>query len=325
MQVSVIIPLFNKAPYVARALSSVLAQTFTDFEVIVVDDGSTDGSARVVEQFSDHRLRLIKQDNSGPGAARNRGLAEAQGEFVAFLDADDCWLPAYLESGMRRFAAMGPKVAAVSSGYLFFPPGTSTEPLWVRRGLTEGIHRVRPDTPALFVVHLLAYLLPCTTIARTAVVRRCGGFFADNRCVYGEDSFLWLKVLLNESVAVDLRPLVEIHSEASALSTNRKSRPIEPLLTHSEQLHAACPEELRSLLDEVLALRAMKTAAVLGYWGQWQQGRRLLRRFLVGRSPKLAHLAAAHFCASPLGAGIGSTLRLFSRIRRGRPVVATTP
>ena len=127
MQVSVIIPLFNKAPYVARALHSVLAQTFTDFEVIVVDDGSTDDGGSVVRQFADDRVRMIKQDNGGPGAARNRGLAEAQGEYVAFLDADDCWLPTYLESGMGRFSAVGQEVAAVTSGYLIFPPGASSQ------------------------------------------------------------------------------------------------------------------------------------------------------------------------------------------------------
>src|SRR5947209_3795753 len=100
MRVSVIIPLYNKAPYVRRTLDSVRAQTFADYEVIVVDDGSTDGGAAVVEGFGDPRFRLIAQPNAGPGAARNRGLAEAGGEFVAFLDADDEWLPTFLERSL---------------------------------------------------------------------------------------------------------------------------------------------------------------------------------------------------------------------------------
>ena len=87
--VSVIIPLYNKGKYISRALESVFNQTYTDYEVIVVDDGSTDDGCEVVRRFSDKRLRLIQQTNKGPGAARNTGLRESCGKLLAFLDADD--------------------------------------------------------------------------------------------------------------------------------------------------------------------------------------------------------------------------------------------
>lgn len=99
--VSVVIPLYNKGPYIARALNSVLAQTFQDFEVIVVDDGSTDEGAEIVRGFDDPRIRLIQQENRGVSAARNRGIEAARAELVAFLDADDEWLPGFLETIMR--------------------------------------------------------------------------------------------------------------------------------------------------------------------------------------------------------------------------------
>ena len=101
---SVIIPLYNKAPYVRQALESIIAQTCKDWECIIVNDGSTDESLRVVEDYiretmSDERLaiRVISQKNAGVAAARNRGVKESKGQYVAFLDADDWWESNYLE------------------------------------------------------------------------------------------------------------------------------------------------------------------------------------------------------------------------------------
>ena len=100
MRFSVIIPLYNKAPYVNKALESVLSQTFRDFELIVVDDGSTDESLAIAQSVLDKcdlPHRLIHQDNTGVSTARNNGVAVAQGDFVCFLDADDWWAPTFLE------------------------------------------------------------------------------------------------------------------------------------------------------------------------------------------------------------------------------------
>jgi len=116
LKVSIVIPLYNKALYVERALDSIGAQTFSDFEVIVVDDGSTDNGASVVARYPDPRVRLITQSNAGPGPARNAGIGEAQGEFVAFLDADDEWLSTYLEESVESLEKLGTDVAAISSG-----------------------------------------------------------------------------------------------------------------------------------------------------------------------------------------------------------------
>jgi len=114
--ISVIIPLYNKAPYIARALDSVLAQTVQDFEVIVVNDGSTDGSERIVQGYHDPRIHLINQENQGVSAARNRGVNEAQADLVAFLDADDEWLPQFLET-IFRLREKYPEAGLYGTGY----------------------------------------------------------------------------------------------------------------------------------------------------------------------------------------------------------------
>jgi glycosyltransferase involved in cell wall biosynthesis len=102
--ISCIVPVYNGELYLREAIDSILAQTYRPLEIIVVDDGSTDATADVVASYGD-RLRYVWQANGGPGAARNRGLTLAQGEFVAFQDADDLWHPEKLARQMTRFTA----------------------------------------------------------------------------------------------------------------------------------------------------------------------------------------------------------------------------
>ena len=94
--ISIVIPLYNKKELIVKTVQSILNQTYHNFEIIIVDDGSTDGSADEVKTIKDSRIRLISQKNSGVASARNRGIKESQGDFVAFIDADDLWSPDYL-------------------------------------------------------------------------------------------------------------------------------------------------------------------------------------------------------------------------------------
>lgn len=114
--VSVVIPAYNRAGTIARAIRSALAQDPSPLEVIVVDDGSTDATPSVVAAIGDPRLRLVAQANAGVGAARNRGIAEARGALVAFLDSDDEWLPGKLAAQLAAFRAGGPQLGLVYTG-----------------------------------------------------------------------------------------------------------------------------------------------------------------------------------------------------------------
>lgn len=96
--ISVVIPLYNKEQSITSTLQTVLGQSYQDFEIVIVNDGSTDHSIEEVTKVTDPRIRLIHQSNAGVSAARNRGIAEAQGEYIAFLDADDEWKPDYLKT-----------------------------------------------------------------------------------------------------------------------------------------------------------------------------------------------------------------------------------
>ena len=101
---SVIVPVFNRASVLGASLLSVLAQTCQDFEIIVIDDGSSDNPRAVVESLNDPRIRFIRQENQGGGTARNTGINAAQGRFIAPLDSDDLFLPHHLEDAARRHA-----------------------------------------------------------------------------------------------------------------------------------------------------------------------------------------------------------------------------
>lgn len=113
---SVIIPLYNKADYISDTLKSVLAQTYKNFEVIIVDDGSSDNSLAVVKEITDPRLKVISQNNSGVSAARNNGIAVAKGRWIAFLDADDIWLPNHLRT-LLEISKRYPNTGMIATGH----------------------------------------------------------------------------------------------------------------------------------------------------------------------------------------------------------------
>jgi hypothetical protein len=193
------------------------------------------------------------------------------------------------------------------------PANISTEPLWRARGIPEGLFRLTPDMPPAQVVHGLAYMSPWSTIVRARVFSRYGGFFEEH-CLYAEDAFLWLQVLLNEWVAFQMKPLVRFHTEASGLSNNLiRESPIEPFLTQSEKIKAVCPANLRPLLAQVLAIRAFKRACILGYWGKWRDAVALRQRYAVPGRWRLPYYALSLLAGTPPAGAIGGVLRKFLR------------
>lgn len=196
LNVSVVIPLFNKRQYIERAIRSVLAQTTPAHEIIVVDDGSTDDSAQVVRQIGDTRVRLVLQENAGVSVARNAGAMLAASDLVAFLDADDEWQPTFLESALdlrRRFPRAGLYATAYSR---FDDAGAAQMPNWIGvPDSTEGglIHDYFRAAMACQPVCASAVMIPARILSEV------GAFPCDVRL--GEDLDTWFRIALRYPIA----------------------------------------------------------------------------------------------------------------------------
>ncbi|KPJ82899.1 MAG: hypothetical protein AMS19_06290 [Gemmatimonas sp. SG8_23] len=313
--VSVIVPLYNKRSTIARTLRSVYEQTFRDFEVIVVDDGSTDDSRAIVEALDYPDLRLVSQENAGPGAARNHGARISEAEFLAFIDSDDEWLPQYLKRSVEILEA-DPRLCSVTSSYLEDPEGRDLTAYWHSQGLRDGLVGVEgvPDTRK--VLTLLRFMQTITTTLRRERYLHFGGYYDSFRSLYGEDSHLFLKLLLNGCVGLNLEPLARYHREDSDLSvSSRGPRQVESFLIDPDDVRDACPAHLSDVLDRVFEARANKTACVLGYWGDWRRASEVRRRFARGTLGSPMHVPAL-VAATPIGAAAGAATRLIRRAVR---------
>jgi glycosyltransferase involved in cell wall biosynthesis len=211
--VSVVIPLFNKAPTVGRAIDSVLAQTCLPAEIIVVNDGSTDGGEGVARDRANAAeaagvaFRVIDQPNGGVSRARNAGLRAASRPLVAFLDADDAWLPDYL-ARMQPLIAAHP--AAVLYGAGFFTVDNAAAGERKRyHGIGTGPQSTRPAGPVdYFAERLRDFVLhTSTTIARKEPALAIGGF--PEGVAYAEDHIFWARLALAGEVVATPEPLSE--------------------------------------------------------------------------------------------------------------------
>lgn len=246
VQISVVIPLYNKRATVRRAIDSVLAQQAPDLslELIVVDDGSTDGSADVVRAISDPRIVLVQQANAGPGRARNTGAARARADLLAFLDGDDEWQPGFLAAGLAALERHPQAVAYACS----FDSGAFAHRVKDKVSLLTSKATLLPPPSTRVGSNWLKYALDglhsSSTIVRREAFRRAGGYYDRERCLWGEDSYLWGQVLFMGPVYWDPTPRIYFHVEDSDLGFAVIHRDRErPLATHAMQLlHGIAPE-----------------------------------------------------------------------------------
>ena len=207
--VTVVIPAFQAAPFLEVTLEALHAQTRRPEKIVVVDDGSTDDTAAIAERLG---AEVIRQDQKGPGAARNRGLEVAETEFVAFCDADDWYAPDKLERGCDLLGELKANCCATDA--------------WVVRGeRVEGRKNEHRTVPSVMTLELLLRGNPivCSTvIARRELIERVGGFDESPEVVATEDYDLWLRLAAIEPIAYMPRPQTFYRVHEASLSANTR-------------------------------------------------------------------------------------------------------
>ncbi len=197
---SVVMPLYNKEATVERAIKSVFNQTVQDFEIIIVNDGSTDNSASIVESLKDPRIHLIHQVNQGVSAARNRGIAEAKYELIAFLDADDEWLPEFLET-IRRMVTNYPDCGLYATRYFFnYPSGNRKKA--IINGFPDNFEGLLDDYFKIAVRSHPPVWSSATCVSKKAI-NKIGGFPIGVKS--GEDLVTWAKIAICFSIAYSMK------------------------------------------------------------------------------------------------------------------------
>lgn len=219
---SVIIPLYNKAPYVAKAIESVLGQTYRDFEVIVIDDGSTDQSLEVAKTFENKSITIISQPNSGVSTARNNGVKIAKHPYICFLDADDWWHPTFLEE-MKQLITDFPDAGIYGSGYYIVKHGQERiAPIGVPQGFERGII----DYCEVYAKTLCMPLWTGAVIVPKNIFDEEGGF--KSQLKLGEDFDLWIRIVLKHKAILDNKPLAYYNQDVDVNNRAIGSRFYKP-------------------------------------------------------------------------------------------------
>ncbi len=262
---SIIVPLYNKAPYVRKVLESIVNQTFQDYEVIIVNDGSTDNSLDVVkelfERFKilDFRFKILNQENAGVAAARNNGVAKSKGEYLCFLDADDWWEKEYLEE-MDRLIKEYPDAGLYATNYVYYKPGKTHVALDLERG---------------YMNYPEAYLrgeMPVWTGAacmQRKVFDEMGGF--PEGIKLGEDFLLWAKTALQYKVSFCEKPLAYYNNDVPAhlRATRNLHAPEHNMLFHLDSIEDAIHHTPYTIHQQAIwtqLLDKLRISGLMDYW-----------------------------------------------------------
>ena len=220
---SVIIPLYNKAPYVRKTVESVLGQTMGDYELIIIDNGSSDGSSEIVAGFTDPRIRTVRlEENVGVSNARNRGVSLSTAPYITFLDADDWWEPRFLEE-MSGLIERHSDAGIYSTGYYIVKNGKKRlAPIGVDDGFVEG----EINYCAVYAKTLCMPLTSISVCIPRKVFDESGGFLGNVKL--GEDLLLWLRIALTNKVVLLNKPLSNYNQDVDVTYRGTHNKRYDP-------------------------------------------------------------------------------------------------
>lgn len=274
-KISIVIPAYNVGPFIAQTMESVFAQTFTDYEVIVVNDGSPDTEEleHALEPYQD-RIHYIKQENRGAGAARNEALRAARGDFIAFLDADDLWLPHYLER-QEQFLQSGDYDFVYADALLF-----GDSPLAGRTFMETA-----PSTGEVSFLSLITHRCAITTsgvVARKSLIFAVGLF--DEGLRNSQDFDLWLRLVRHGArAAYQKEVLIKYRCRKESLSgdeVNRIARQIRVYqkILDAYELTAQERNEVARVLERIKALHELELSKAYLSQGRFSEARLALNK-----------------------------------------------
>ena len=242
-------PLYNKAPYVRKAVESVVGQTCRDWELIVVDDGSSDGGGDIVASIADPRIQLVQQENAGVSAARNQGASLSTAPYITFLDADDWWEPTFLEE-MVGLVERHPGAGIYGTGYWIVKKGRRRlAPIGVEEGFAEG----EINYCHVYAQTLCMPLTSITVCIPRMVFDEAGGFPLG--ITLGEDFLLWLHIALKHKTVLLNKPLANYNQDVDITyrGTHHLHPPEQHMLWHMgeyEPLERSNPD-YKQLIDNL--------------------------------------------------------------------------
>lgn len=251
---SVIIPLYNKAPYVAKAIQSVLDQTFMDYELIIMDDGSRDDSFPIALKTIDGRgnCHLFRQENAGVSMARNNAVAVSQGEYLCFLDADDWWEPTFLEE-ITQLIEDFPEAGIYGTNYTIVNE-TKHKTRVAKIGVEDGFEKGYINYCKAYASTMYMPLTSISVAIPRKVFEEAGGF--PQGIKLGEDFLLWIRIALKYKVAFLNKPLAYYNQDvdSSHSGTHKKEYDPDAFMTfYFGQFDKEEKEnhDLKALLDQI--------------------------------------------------------------------------
>lgn len=237
-EVSVILPTYNRAEILPRSINSLIQQTYPDLEIVVVDDASTDDTESVVKSFNDNRIKYIKHDdNRGANVARNTGISQSTGEYIAFQDSDDVWLPHKIQRQVEVFQQSGPEIGLVSTGVCRVWPDYQTDYLpgdqWKKQDFMKSLiqNNFIPTQAAMI---------------RRECVQRMGDF--DNKLPRLQDWEMWIRLSKEYNFELVDETLVVKNMDVDELSYSRQDadhpRALELIIKRHKEIFSRYPDAL---------------------------------------------------------------------------------